>query len=253
MQCVYVYICMYTLRSILMWKQDISVSKWEANINIILHAFFFFLTEKCQMLHVVKLWATWWVGFGWVERCLSSTEPCFLLKPGPSTPLAPAFEMDHGQQARGVSCLASAYLGWLAQSRFKLQLLKCIHSLSWESNIPVQDGFRLYFILMPPSSIAHFKWHQLSALLQSQAWHPCPSSSFPEGTGTSWEETLSSGSEEHHQWKREWNKHFGCFQSGCVAAGGRRELWRWGGTHSRTRGKDICSQGGGQHQLHADI
>lgn len=192
-----------------------------------------------------------WVWLSWALPELNWT----VFSPGAGTLdlLAPAFEMDHGQQVRGVSCLDPAYLGWLAQSRFKLQLLKCIHSPSRESNVPVQDGFRLYFILMPPFLIAHFKWHQPSALLQSQAWHPCPSSSFPEGTGTSWEETLSSGSEEHHQWKREWNEHFGCFQSGCVAAGGRRELWRWGGTHSRTRGKDTCSQGGGRHQLHADI
>lgn len=139
--CVWIYMYVHPEININMETRHFCIkmrSKHQHNSSCL-----FFLTEKCQMLRVVKLWATWWVGFGWIECCLSSREPCFVLEPGPSAPLASAFEMGHGQGARGVSCLAPANLGWLAQSRFKLQLLESIHSPSRESNGPLQGRERM--------------------------------------------------------------------------------------------------------------
>lgn len=73
----------------------------------------FFLTEKCQVLHVVKLWATWWVGFGWVERCLSSTELCFLLEPGPSTCSHLPLKWTMGSRFVGsLAWLQRIWVGW---------------------------------------------------------------------------------------------------------------------------------------------
>lgn len=79
---------------------------------------------------------------------------------------------------------------------------------------------------------------------RASRWDTYPRSQQGQGPPSWTGEPRSSISGEHHRLKQEPNEHFGPFQPGFGAGGGRQELWRWGGTPQLDSGRDTWCQGG---------
>lgn len=185
-----VYICMYTLRSISIWKQDTYCIKMKRKHQ---HNSSHFPTEKCQMLHVVKLWAT-----HWVEHCLSPREQCFLLEPGPSAPLAPALcSRTVGRVlVRSLTRPQQILVGW-SRAGLNFNHQNAFTVLPWKIMYHCRAGkgcFRLYLVLIPPSLLLISSNTTLLHCGSASRWDTCSSSSFPAAGRTALE-SITSGSE----------------------------------------------------------
>lgn len=133
------YICMYTLRAMLMWKQDSYCIKMRRKHQ---HNSSHFPTDKCKAFYAIKLQATYWVWLSWALSEPKGSVSFWHQDPQHFLHL-PCSEGPWTERSFERSPSAPANGGWLFQSRFKLQLLKCF-SQSFPGEKPMlQDRERM--------------------------------------------------------------------------------------------------------------